>query len=468
MTLSRLWLFLAVALPVLASLAATMSTVDLTYHLRAGREIVETGTIPTVDTWTFTVSGQPWFDQQWGAQALLRVAEALGSWTGLSILRAGATAIIVGSLLLIARRRGLDARTAALLVLAAFAVAAPAMALRPQLFGMACFAIVLMLVDGRRDHPRAAWLVPVVVMVWANLHGSFFLGPVVLGLAWLANLHDGTARPHRILLVAIAAAFAAGLTPFGPQVWLYAAGLSANPEVSARITEWQPTSLRQPVGLVFFASVAAVVALIARRGRPVAWPALAWLGTFVIVGLYAERGVAWWPLAAVPIVASLLVPTRSDRTAPDRPTLRRLNAALAATIVLVAVALLPVWRPPDPGTLTPAGLLTDAPSGITAALRELVRPGDRILNPQPWGSWFEYVFPEATVAVDSRIELIPGGVWNEYEVAVLGGSELLDHWGVTIIVVRPESRLVTAALTEAGWVRRYDDVDGVVLTSLDR
>jgi hypothetical protein len=454
MSLPRLWLFLAVALPVLASLAATMSTVDLTYHLRAGREILETGTIPTTDTWTFTVAGRAWFDQQWGAQVLLRAAEAIGSWTGLMVLRAAATGLIFGCLLLVARRRGLDARTAALLVLAAFAVAAPAMALRPQLFGMACFAVVLVLVDARRERPRGLWLVPIVVAIWANLHGSFFLGPLALGLAWLADVHDRVPRPHRALLVGLLAAAAASITPFGPLVWAYAAGLSANPEVTARITEWQPTSLREPAGLLFFGSVAAVGVLVARGGRRIDWPTLAWLGAFFVIGAYAERGVAWWPLAAVPVVAALL-PARPDPVRADRPTFRRINAGLAATVVVVMVALLPAWRPLDPGTRTPQGLLTDAPSGVTAALRDLVRPGDRILNPQAWGSWFEYAIPDATVAVDSRIELFPADVWRAYERAVLSDRGVINRLGITIVVLDAASPARDVLMSD-GWVVRYE------------
>ena len=71
MSLRALWAFLAVALPVLASLLAPLSTVDLAYQLRAGADILATGRIPSVDTWTFTMAGQPWIDQQWGAQVIL-------------------------------------------------------------------------------------------------------------------------------------------------------------------------------------------------------------------------------------------------------------------------------------------------------------------------------------------------------------------------------------------------------------
>ena len=59
MTLSRLWAFLAVGLPVLAALLANLSSVDLAYHLRAGQMILDTGRIPTTDTWTFTAAESP-------------------------------------------------------------------------------------------------------------------------------------------------------------------------------------------------------------------------------------------------------------------------------------------------------------------------------------------------------------------------------------------------------------------------
>ena len=290
MSLRALWWFLAIALPVLASLIAKISTVDLAYQLRAGAEILASGSIPTTDTWTFTMQGQPWVDQQWGAQVILRIVESIGGWIGLAVFRAALVGAIFGMTALIAVRRGLDVRTAAIVSLLAFVVAAPALALRPQLLGMVCFAAVLLLVVARREQPQRLWLVPLIVAVWANLHGSFFLGPLVVGLAWLEDRHDRRPDERRTLIVAAVSVVAACLTPTGPLVWVYAAGLSSNPSVTARITEWQPTSLRDVPGLLFFASALAVVVLIARSGRRIPWPTLAWLGVFFVIGLL---GLVW-------------------------------------------------------------------------------------------------------------------------------------------------------------------------------
>ena len=460
MSFSRLWIYLAVALPMLAALLAPMSTVDLTYHLRAGAEILGLRAIPNMDSWTFTAAGLPWLDQQWGAQVVLAVVEQIGGWTGLAVLRAALVGLIFGCLLLISLRRDLSARRAAWLTLAAFLVASPALALRPQLLGMVCFAVVLVLVSERRRHPGPLWLVPVVVAAWANLHGSFCLGPVVVGLAWLEDVHDNVAKTHRTLLVALVATAAAGLTPFGPTVWAYAVGLSMNPDVTRRITEWQSTSLRDATGLLYFGSVAAVVLLIARRGRATAWPTLLWLGVFAFIGAYAVRGAAWWPLVAVAAIAGVLVtgPASAGATAridlPDSPLMRRLNLVVVVGVVLAVIALLPVWRSVEPATGAPVGVLTEAPPGITAALRDVARPGDRIFNPQPWGSWFEFALPDMLVAIDSRIELFPDAVWDDYARVVAGtaGWEgVLDAWDVTFVVVGPGDAGFEARLHAAGW-----------------
>jgi hypothetical protein len=370
------------------------------------------------------------------------------------------------------RRAGLNGRLAAWLTLAVFIVTAVALALRPQLFGMVLFAMVVYLVVDRRAHPNRLWLVVPIVAVWANLHGSFFLGPLIVGLAWLSDVHDRMVGAGRTLAVALLAAVAACLNPFGPQVWLYAAGLTTNASVTARITEWQPTSVSSVAGLLFFGSAVAVAVLVARSRRRVAWPALLWLGALLAIGIYAARGVAWWPIGALPVVAPLLAArqARVAESTTERP--RRPNLAIAGAIVLGAVALLPVWRPVDPGLGAPVGVLGAAPSGITAALRTVATPQDRLLNPQPWGSWFEFALPRVPVAIDSRIELFPARVWTDYDVvssAGAGWAPLLDAWGVTMVATaHDDARLAGLLSADPGWRQVYGDGDGALFVRSNR
>jgi len=160
--------------------------------------------------------------------------------------------------------------------------------------------------------------------------------------------------------------------------------------------------------------------------------------------------------------------------APERPTPavgRRINAAIVAAIVLIGVALLPTWRSVDSVVGVPAGVLSDAPAGITAALRSTAGPGYRLFNPQPWGSWFEFELPDVPVAIDSRVELFPTATWDEYE-AIASGRDgwqaVLERWGATLVVAMAGDDAFVQRLQAAGWHEVFTDRDGTVLTGPSR
>ena len=458
MTLERLWLTLALALPALVSLLVALPAVDLAYQLRAGEEILRTGVLPAVDTYTFTVAGTPWTDQQWLAQVLLALGFRAGGWELLVVLRAALVSASFGLLAATAMARGARARTASILGLVAFALAAPALALRPQLFAIAIFAVLLLLVARRQRNPRAIWLAPVLVMAWANLHGSFILAPIILGYAWLEDLARG--RPARAAFVLLVLGTAATLVnPFGIGAWAYAAGIGANPAISGQATEWQrPTPFTVP-GLLFYLSAAAALVLAVRaraRLRPPDWLLLA---TLLAIGVWAIRGLAWWPFMAVFVIAGLPdALAAASRTTNVRLT--RLPTAIAAVLILLVVAALPWWRPADPITGR-TGILSYAPSGITVVLRRIAPAGTRVLAPQTWTSFLEWAVPDARYFLDSRFELFPAEVWADRATIAAGGpaaDNALTHWGVDLMVLPAGTQLGLI-----GWAVLYEDPDGAIL-----
>jgi hypothetical protein len=245
--------------------------------------------------------------------------------------------------------------------------------------------------------------------------------------------------------------------------------------VTELAAEWQPTSLRSPAGVAFFASALLVAAALARRGRPTPWPALLWFGFFFLVGAWAVRGAAWWPIGAAVGIAGLFgtgflgssavepVPLAEARHEPKR----RLNLVIGGAVVLAAIALLPAWRAVERGTGAPAGVVAHAPPGITGALRDTAGEGDRIYLPQLWGSWIEFAVPQATVVVDSRFELFTDDVWQRYLQVASGRPawrEQLDAWGVTHVVVAPDlmPTLLEQLASGDGWREIHRDEDGVV------
>jgi hypothetical protein len=519
--LSDLWAFLAIALPVLAALVAAMPAVDLAYQLRAGGSILDGAGIPHTDTYTFTIHGAVWPDQQWGAQLLLGLAYRVAGWNGLAILRAVLVGATFGLLLLVVRRRApqLPMRAAALLVLGAFLVAAPTLALRPQLFAMVLFPGSLLVLADRDRHPGRVWLLPLFALLWANLHGSFPLAIVLPGLAWLADVSGVGASPgpveggargatadarlpaalgrHTMLAVAAVSAVATLANPLGVGAWSYVVNLATNPTIGSRVSEWRPPGLTDAPGILFWLSVVVVVAFIAWRARRVGarraggrrvlppWPALLTLILFALLGAATGRGLAWWPLVAV-VVCVGLPPTTPDAATgitggnEVRTRARRgdqgspLNAFVAGILILAGIALLPLWRPLGLAGV-PSGVLSYAPQGITqrlALFNNLNSHAATVWNPQVWGSWLEFAVPGELVAVDSRIELFPTPIWDDVDRVSRGGPDaipILDRYNPDFVVVeRPDQRALEAALSAApAWACIYQDVDGSIWARSD-
>ena len=264
-------------------------------------------------------------------------------------------------------------RRAAWLTLAAFVVSAAALGLRPQLFGMALFAIILLLVTDRRAHPRAA-LGRAGHRPGLGQHPRQLLPRPARARPGLAG---GPARPRRAAAPRVARRRGRGAGGVRDAVRTRGLGVRRRPVDEPGGHERGSPSGSRPrcatvAGILFFASALAVVALLARRGRPTPWPTLAWLGVFFVIGAYAARGVAWWPLGAVAAVAGPArdlvdatpraperrrhaadAPAQPGRRRRDRARRRRPAAGLAADR-------------PRPGRA--AGVVGNAPSGITAAL----------------------------------------------------------------------------------------------------
>ncbi|MDP9330914.1 MAG: hypothetical protein M3P11_09790 [Actinomycetota bacterium] len=466
LTLDRVWALLPVLIASATAMASRMVAIDLAYQVRAGDGILRTGHIPRVDTFTFSVPGGRWFDQQWGAQVLLALTHRLGGWATTSLVRAGLVAAAIGLVYLACRARGASPRTASVLSLCGFLVAIQALAMRPQLFAITLFAACLWALASRRAHPGRVWLAPVFAAVWANVHGTFVLAPLLVGLTFATELAEGHRKEARRLLVVGAATVAATfITPFGPSVWTYAYQLVTNPVVRNNVTEWAPVTIRSFGGAAFFGSALGVMAYLARREERVPWADLLWLTGFFVLALPAVRGIVWWGLVAPVIVAGIAGSDHletEERHDAERAGSAVMNRLVVAVLVAGLVIALPYWR----GSSATA-MLSQAPVGLSDAVNGTLSPDTRLFVSEPWASWFEFAQPSIPVFTDPRIEIFPASVWNDYNEIHVAGSrwqQVLDSWKVQAVVVDRDdfSSLLAVMRVSPLWTAVYEDRDGVL------
>lgn len=457
------WASLAFLVPTIVSLFSKMGAIDLAYHLRAGEEVLS-GHIPRIDTYTFSVPGTPWLDQQWAAQGVFAAIHRVGGWPMLEAAQALLVGITFLLVYLAARNAGARVRTASLLTLGGFLVASPGLGMRPQLLALPLFAALLWVTAGRETHPGRLWLAPVFAAMAANLHGSFTLFPLVLGLAWLEDRRTRSPQAGRTLLITGVTVAATIVNPFGWRAWTYAYELSSNPVIRKTILEWAPTTIATVPGWFAIGSALAVVVYLARRTRPTPWTSLLTLGVFFLLALSAQRAIVWWGMVTPIVLAALLRPPEETDPAADAPSAKPSSAIPAYTIIGVLVAgvlvLAPWWR----GS-TYDRFLVAAPPGLTEAAREQLPAGTRTLVHQPWGSWFEFAIPDVPVFVDSRIEIMPKEIWQDYgEVGFAGAGwkEVLDRWNVEAIVAEEDWDLLPILKDDPDWRLVYEDDDGAL------
>jgi hypothetical protein len=372
------------------------------------------------------------------------------------------------------RRRTASLRLIAGAVLAGYLASAPAFSARPQMFSVLLFAVENQLLEVARTRPRVALWIPLLMPLWANLHGAFVvgLGLVAIEVAAAAWRRD---RPGVVRFMVVGALSGIGLlaNPWGARVLAYAASLPANRTVTGMVTEWAPASIRDPAGALLLAAMGVfVIVLVRSRAHARVPEQLLRMALQAGLALWAVRASVWFGLA-LPVAICALARERAPRlAAADRGVPVASGLVLAGLAVALAVVLPPV-RGAMASDGPPRPELTAAPVAAAGWLAANPQPG-RMFNFQPWGSYLEFrLGPRVKPAVDSRIELLPAERWRIYLAIAAGrwdAERLLDSWGVGYAMTgERRTPALTASLAASGrWRLAFSHGDERVFVRVPR
>jgi hypothetical protein len=456
------WTLLIWVLPAAAVLVSQMPANDLAYQVRAGSLMAHGAGILRSDPFTFTVAGRPWVDQQWAAQLALWILHAPWGWRGLVLARAAIVGIASGLTFTWTRRTNGDERVAAAITFGALLVAMSApgtLAMRPQLLAVPFFLVATWIVRSRSEHPRRMALLPVLTVGWVNVHGSFVLMLVLVGLALVGDVIARRPDARWTALAALGCVAGTLANPWGAGVYRYLIDLTTSPIVREVIDEWRPIWRQSPAGPLFLAACAGAFALyVRRRRRAPTFEEVAGIVVFTVLAVLSGRNLLWWALYVPPVLGALVVGRQAPqqrRSALDVAIAGLLLAILAVGLVRVAA----ITRPED--------LLSEAPVGITSALvGQLGTDGGRVFDGW-WGSWFEFAVPDVPMFSDARVEIYPPEVWSDYftvSSASPGWNDVLDRWAISTVVASRDHQgpLIDALRADDGWTLDYEDAVGAV------
>jgi hypothetical protein len=347
---------------------------DVWGHLRYGEWIWSHRRLPAREPFTpFADQHLPYMNFQWLCQALFYLLYHAGELVaggdeirrtegGVEWLRAFHASVEVCrfALLLVAfrRRSGSAALACGWLALSVVLAGHGHLAiLRPQIIGEALFAGLLLALSAPVLSRRAAVVVPLTMVVWANTHGSFTIGLALLGLCLAGRVIDawtgsnGGARSawtdpqvRRCFTVLVASVLAiAILNPHGPWLYWHTLKLARHPNIATMI-EWSPLGfdLRSGWHWNYLGLVALAVGIQAvnRKWFPASDYVL--LFAFGLPPLFQQRMMVWWMMVApwvlIPHVATIVGRIRGER--PQRVREPSLRKTLIALQILIVTALL--------------------------------------------------------------------------------------------------------------------------------
>lgn len=222
-----LMLGLATAVALLLGLSTqTLQDPDIVMHITAGRWMLEHQAVPDVDVFSYTRTGAPWIAHEWLAQCLMAVLQSIAPWTALVVVTVGLFAFTLAYLM-----RFLLERMPPIYALLMTALAAAAMSShllsRPHVMAWPLLAIWMAeLIKANESRRAPPWWLLGVMVLWANLHGSFTLGLLLMGPMALEALVQAEPKERMVVLrqwlaFGVAAMLAAMFTPYGWRgIWL--------------------------------------------------------------------------------------------------------------------------------------------------------------------------------------------------------------------------------------------------------
>jgi len=364
---SPAWLcWLAPAIPVAAAFALALTRIDDSdafTHLALGRELVQQHVLPKVESFSFAAPGTPYYNPEWLFDVVLFLGYLAAGVAGVIVLKAAIVALAVWILWLDSRTWGESAggRPAGLLIRSAVLTVVVVMLRyrfveRPDIVLMVFLAFTIYALNAYMAAGRRwIFLLPVVQLVWTNMHPSIVVGLAPFGavLGGGVVLHIGArlvARwwqvpeaaipsPRRLLVVAAVLGgvlVAAVVNPYGLDPLTLPFSLASQPWFRQEVLELQPPQLSTWPG-PFVLTAVLLLSLLATAARLPLVPALTSL-PFVFLGLSAIRFVYLVEMVAAPIVARSL--TLVTVGSPG-PLVRRigLGGAIAAVVVATASAV---------------------------------------------------------------------------------------------------------------------------------
>jgi hypothetical protein len=458
---------------------------DLGRHIRVGETILAEGGLFYTDRFSHTMAGQPFVPYEWLSEVLFAAAHRLAGLAGALVLTGIVVAAAYALVVLFLQRSGVDPLLAFATAIAAGVLGAVHWLARPHVFTLLGAVATLWLLE--RGGRRAPLVALGIFALWANLHGGFLYGLVLIGLYLAGDALEirwghgraiwiGRLRQHGLLLAGALAGTL--LNPSGPGLLAHVVGYLDKGYLVDGTAEYQSPDFHALYGRIFLVVVLGVIVALALSGRRPAFPRLVAVLVSLAFALMSIRNIPLFGLVALPLLVlhlagtaaawrgSLVDRMRAGFGEAARSTTFGGWSTAAAGLLLAAAATRwgPGGRPLVQTGFDPAVFPVEAVARGRAA--GLFGP---VFNEFAWGGYLLYAWPEQPVFIDGQTDFYGVGLTREY-VAIRGAEpgwrERMAGRGIRLVLLPPYAPLVRELTAAADWRVVDTDETATVLVRL--
>lgn len=471
----------AAVLTFAAAEALTQSDGDLFAHIRLGETILSSRHVPTASAFGVMAAGQPMTSPAWLSEVLLALAYRAGGLPCVAVVAALALAAAHGAVAWLLRFKGADALWVLAGTFVSLALGATHWLARPHAFSLLAAALLVVILE--QDDARWSLAAVPLMALWANLHGGWVFGLVIMALylagdAWdapddaaqLSGAGGGVAWRTGSLLGAAAATL---LNPYGLQLHRAVIASLLDPSVSGAIDEYLAPSYREPGDLAFLIAVLCTVAIVARARTTMRTAPLLVILATLASALTAGRNIALFSVTGWPLVALFAASQpdwRSESAARREFSQVESHAMVGAWAMPFAIALLALGMVGGRiGTLAlvPAEVSASRfPVAAIARLRQAAADqpdAERLFTTWEWGGYLVFAWPGQPAFVDplkfSRRDV---AAYRDVVLTRPGWTRQLDHWQISTVLVPRGTRTDAALASMPTWRQWHADSTSVI------
>jgi hypothetical protein len=432
---------------------------DTYWHLAAGQWMLAHGQVLQRDVFSYTFAGRPWCAQEWLSEVLMALAFRAGGFGGLLVLYATSVAAATG-LMADRLKRSLSGLPLAATLVLALACSAGNAFVRPHMLVLPVIVIWIRELLAARERGRGPrWFLAPLMLLWANLHGSFVFGFLLMtpfALEALVEAHREGAGGWRKAVrqwapVGLACIVAGLLTPNGWEGVVHPFRTMTMGTLNA-ISEWRPADFSRPGPLEITLLLVLFVAL--SRGVRVPPLRLALLLFVLHMGLQHGRHQLMLAIVAPLVLAAPLGEALEQAPLPQG------RGGLAWPGFAVLALLLATLRLAGPaaqadGEVAPLAALRHVPPALAS------RP---VINSYDFGG--ALMLKGMKPFIDGREDLY-GEAYTERFMAIRAGDRpsldaAVRQFDVAWTILQPGEPLVAVLDATPGWRRLYSDRYAVV------